>query len=218
MPRTFVSTNASRAWVATCGLCSVAAWKTVSAPWMQRATQARSAIDPTSSVNGPATMSSPTASRPASRSVRISASPRCPELPVTRTVMLAPTLYVEGISKPCEGKSKSLGRKIQIAGKENQSWGKRFQAFFSSANRDYSRACARILRDCQPQSPRARPSASRLPQGSSARPRFVITRPVNHCPPRFRPARAPFGELRAIIAQISKIRNKNLAIPCACWP
>jgi hypothetical protein len=87
---TFVSTNAARGCVATCGLCSVAAWKTVSAPSMHRATQARSAIEPTSLVNGPGMTSRPTAARPDARSVRISASPRCPELPVTRTVILAP--------------------------------------------------------------------------------------------------------------------------------
>ena len=87
---TFVSTNASREWVPTCGLCSVAAWRTVSAPSMQRATQTRSETEPTSSVNGPAMRSSPTAARPEALSVRMSASPRWPELPVTSTVILAP--------------------------------------------------------------------------------------------------------------------------------
>ena len=90
VPMTLVPTNASRACVATCGLCRVAAWRTVSTPSMQRATHARSSTDPTSSVNGPGMRSSPSAGRPEARNVRIRASPRCPEEPVTRMVILAP--------------------------------------------------------------------------------------------------------------------------------
>ncbi len=50
-------------------------------------TKPRSPIVPTASVNGEGLRSSPRASSPRARSRRISASPRWPALPVTRTVM-----------------------------------------------------------------------------------------------------------------------------------
>ena len=61
MPVTLASTNACRACVATCGLCSVAAWSTTSTPSHARSTTARSAIDPTTSVNGDGEDVEPTA-------------------------------------------------------------------------------------------------------------------------------------------------------------
>ena len=51
-----------------------------------------SAIDPMASVNSPGMISRPRAARPEARKVRMSASPRCPELPVTSTVILASAL------------------------------------------------------------------------------------------------------------------------------
>jgi hypothetical protein len=86
VPVMLVSTNACRLWVATCGLCSVAAWMTALTPSMQRSTRARSVIDPTTSVHGEARRSTLRTACPASRSVRTIASPRCPEEPVTRMV------------------------------------------------------------------------------------------------------------------------------------
>ena len=46
VPVTFTSTKAWRPWVATCGLCSVAACSTAVTPRMHRSTTARSAIEP----------------------------------------------------------------------------------------------------------------------------------------------------------------------------
>src|SRR3954467_2725572 len=67
-----------------CGLCSVAACSTASAPAIAARTAARSVTDATTSVCADSTRSSPTASWPEPRSVLPSASPRCPALPVTR--------------------------------------------------------------------------------------------------------------------------------------
>src|SRR4051812_38715382 len=53
---------------------------------MQRRTKARSVIEPTWWVNAPDRTSMPTVSRRCACNVRISASPKWPELPVTSTV------------------------------------------------------------------------------------------------------------------------------------
>ena len=58
----FVSTKSWRRCVATCGLCSVAACSTASTPCMHASTTARSAMEPTTFVNGERRMSTPTAS------------------------------------------------------------------------------------------------------------------------------------------------------------
>src|SRR5262245_30839559 len=55
---------------------------------MQSSHRRRSATDPMTYVNGEGLMSSPSTSSAESASVRISASPRWPALPVTRTLML----------------------------------------------------------------------------------------------------------------------------------
>src|SRR4051795_4471711 len=91
VPSMLVCTKSSRRWDPTCGLCSVAAWSTASTPSMQRRTQPRSATEPTTVVYGDARTSSPMACTPSSPRLRIRASPRWPELPVTRTRM--PTMY-----------------------------------------------------------------------------------------------------------------------------
>src|SRR4051812_21464107 len=54
---------------------------------MRRRSRPRSATEPTTVVNGDARTSSPTTSTPSSPSTRINASPRWPELPVTRMRM-----------------------------------------------------------------------------------------------------------------------------------
>src|SRR5215211_5735102 len=90
VPDTFVSTNAPRPWVPTWGLCSVAACSTASAPATHARTQPRSATDPTTSVNGESSTSSPTTSCPAAPRTRASASPRWPALPVMRILTPPP--------------------------------------------------------------------------------------------------------------------------------
>src|SRR5262249_33188323 len=59
-----------------------------STPSTHRRTKPRSATEPTWPVNGDGAMSTPTTSWLVFRSVRTSASPRCPALPVTRIFML----------------------------------------------------------------------------------------------------------------------------------
>src|SRR5215204_6865081 len=81
VPVTFVSTKSRHACEPTCGLCSVAACSTAPTPSIALRTSSRSATEPTTVVYGDGRASRPTASR----STRISASPRCPALPVTRT-------------------------------------------------------------------------------------------------------------------------------------
>ena len=64
---------------------SVAACMTAVTPWERASrTMERSAMSPVTSVNGDGLMSRPVTSSPWSRSTRTSASPRWPELPVTR--------------------------------------------------------------------------------------------------------------------------------------
>ena len=62
-----------------------------SVPRVPRRANSRSAIDPTTSVLGDDSRSTPTTLSPSDRSALTIASPRCPELPVTRT--LIPTSY-----------------------------------------------------------------------------------------------------------------------------
>src|SRR6202035_5182170 len=83
VPATFVSTNSTRLCEPMCGLWSVAEWITASMPATLSRTKSGSAIEPTRLVNGESRMSSPTTSWPVLGSTRMSASPRCPELPVT---------------------------------------------------------------------------------------------------------------------------------------
>src|SRR5262245_25761477 len=52
VPVMLVSTKSCRLWVATWGLCRVAAWRTASTPRTHCLTQLRSAIDPTLLVKG----------------------------------------------------------------------------------------------------------------------------------------------------------------------
>src|SRR5690242_4967756 len=85
VPVMFVSTKSWRLCEPTCGLCNVAGCSTAPTPARQPRTVSRSAMEPTVVVNGEGSRSRPTTSRPAARSTRISASPRCPALPVTRT-------------------------------------------------------------------------------------------------------------------------------------
>jgi hypothetical protein len=59
VPVMFVSTNFWRLWVATWGLCSVAACRMTSTPATHPRTQSRSAIEPTTLVNGDASTSRP---------------------------------------------------------------------------------------------------------------------------------------------------------------
>src|SRR4051812_16309376 len=87
VPSMLVCTKSSRRCDPTCGLCSVAVCSTASTPSMQRRTQPRSATEPTTVVYRDARTSSPMTSTSSSPSTRISASPRWPELPVTRTRM-----------------------------------------------------------------------------------------------------------------------------------
>ena len=63
VPVMLTSTNSCRPWVATCGLCKVAACNTVCTPAMWRRTNARSTIEPTCVVNGEARTSMPIAAR-----------------------------------------------------------------------------------------------------------------------------------------------------------
>src|SRR3954451_23394621 len=100
VPVTFVSTNACREWDIMCGLCSVAACSTASAPATAARTAARSVTDATTSVWADSKRSSPTTSWPEPRSVRTSASPRCPALPVTR-MRRPPSRYASW--PPCRG-------------------------------------------------------------------------------------------------------------------
>ncbi len=85
VPVMLVCTNDWRSCDPTCGLCSVAACKTACTPGKLFRTRSRSVIEPTTVVNGESSRSRPTTSCPCSRSTRTSASPRCPELPVTST-------------------------------------------------------------------------------------------------------------------------------------
>src|SRR5215831_3466208 len=85
VPVMLVSTKSWRPCEPTCGLCSVAGCSTAPTPARQLRTVSRSAMEPTVVVNGEGSRSRPTTSRPAARSTRTSASPRCPALPVTRT-------------------------------------------------------------------------------------------------------------------------------------
>src|SRR5258707_15209864 len=55
-------------------------------PFVQRLTKSRSVIEPPRCVKAPGRLSRPMTSRRSACRVRTSASPRCPELPVTRTV------------------------------------------------------------------------------------------------------------------------------------
>src|SRR5690625_2655782 len=89
VPVTLVSTKACRSWDPTCGLCSVAAWRTPSTPVSAAPTTSRSPTDPRTVVNGESRTSRPTTSAPRARSTRTSASPRCPALPVTRILLPA---------------------------------------------------------------------------------------------------------------------------------
>src|SRR3954464_10760652 len=57
------------------------------APDMASRTKASSVIEPTWSVNAETLMSMPRTERPSERSRRTMASPRCPALPVTRTLI-----------------------------------------------------------------------------------------------------------------------------------
>src|SRR3984885_3684066 len=72
------------AFVSTCGWWSVAQCTTAPTPATERRTASRSATDAAVVVYGEGTMSSPVTSWPGSGRKRISASPRWPELPVTR--------------------------------------------------------------------------------------------------------------------------------------
>src|SRR5580693_1237817 len=94
VPLTVVSTNACLPCEPTCGLCSVAVCRTASTPARQSRTTARSATDPITVVCGDGRTSSPVTSCPPSRSTRTRASPRWPELPVTRTFAAATSASV----------------------------------------------------------------------------------------------------------------------------
>lgn len=96
VPVTLVSTKSCRLWVTTCGLCSVAVCSTARTPVIASRTTPRSTIEPTTLVNGEGLMSSPRASSPRASSRRISASPKWPALPVTRTVMAPDSAAVAG--------------------------------------------------------------------------------------------------------------------------
>src|SRR3954452_792977 len=85
VPVTLVSTNSCRLCDPTCGLCSVAACRTASTPRIASRTVSRSATEPTIVVCAEGRRSSPIVSTPSSAArTRHSASPRWPELPVTR--------------------------------------------------------------------------------------------------------------------------------------
>jgi hypothetical protein len=62
VPVTFVSTNACRSCEPTCGLCRVAGCSTARTPDRHARTTSRSAIDPTTEVNGESSRSTPTTS------------------------------------------------------------------------------------------------------------------------------------------------------------
>ena len=70
-------------------------WSTAPAPARPRRTSARSPTEPTRSVVGDGRTSRPTTSTPSARRTRTSASPRCPELPVTTVVMRGAGSYDE---------------------------------------------------------------------------------------------------------------------------
>src|SRR5580692_9549148 len=89
VPLTVVSTNACLPCEPTWGLCSVAVCRMASTPARLSRTTARSATDPTTVVCGDGRTSSPVTLCPPSRSTRTRASPRWPELPVTRTFAAA---------------------------------------------------------------------------------------------------------------------------------
>src|ERR1700735_3237504 len=118
VPLTVVSTNACLPCEPTCGLCSVAVCRTASTPARLARTTARSVTDPTTVVCGDGRTSSPVTSYPASPSTRTRASPRWPELPVTRTFAAATLVSVlMTISAqqrvccppPCQGKAPPRG-------------------------------------------------------------------------------------------------------------
>src|SRR3982750_1292794 len=92
VPVRFTSMKSWRRCVATCGLCNVAACSTASTPRIARRTKSASTIEPWRSVNGESSTSVPRGSCFDSRSVRISASPRWPALPVTRIFMTVSVL------------------------------------------------------------------------------------------------------------------------------
>src|SRR3954449_6290449 len=96
VPVMFVSTNAPRPRVPTCGLCSVAACRTASAPRTHARTHSPSVTDPTTSVNGDASRPRPTISCPSAPRTPASASPRCPALPVTRILTSPPGVPSDG--------------------------------------------------------------------------------------------------------------------------
>src|SRR5215217_7295477 len=99
VPVMLVSTNAGRSCEPTWGLWRVAAWRIASTPRTHSRTTARSAIEPTTLVNGDGNTSSPATSWPSPARTRTSASPRWPELPVTR--IRIPQTYHGGLARLC---------------------------------------------------------------------------------------------------------------------
>src|SRR4051812_28067805 len=104
---TLASMKAWRVWEPTCGLCNVAVCTTAPTPSTARRATARSARSPTTRVYGPGSRSTPTACSPRTR---ISPSPRCPELPVTRTV-----IRISESHGPSERRGLAAGADVQLA-------------------------------------------------------------------------------------------------------
>jgi hypothetical protein len=102
VPLILVSINACGLCVATCGLCKVAVCSTASMPRMAAVTAAASPIEHCTLVKGEAAQSKPMAWCSPPCKVRISASPKCPALPVTRILI---THRKRCFCWPCDNKT-----------------------------------------------------------------------------------------------------------------
>ena len=88
VPVIFVSIKSCLLWVATCGLCNVAVWRTTSMPFIHSLTCVLFVIEPTLFVNAEGMRSVPITSRFLCSKVRTSASPRWPLLPVIKNFII----------------------------------------------------------------------------------------------------------------------------------
>src|SRR5262245_57539106 len=77
-------------------------------------TKSRSIIDPTWWVKGDVLTSMPMAGRPASTSVRMSASPRCPALPVTRRAIAPRSSHGGRPASLANGSERQLDRQLHL--------------------------------------------------------------------------------------------------------
>ena len=111
VPVTLVSTKSWRLWVTMCGLCSVAVSSTARAP-RHRFTHEAAVADRADGAGERGGLAvDPARPLPRPRNRRISASPRWPALPVTRTVMAPDTQASVGAKPSGTARSAAVGRR-----------------------------------------------------------------------------------------------------------